>query len=458
MSPRERTYPETGEERLEHRDIAVLVGIDRGNAEWPIEESIAELERLADTADVDVAAIVTQRLDRPNPRTFIGSGKADEVAATAKELGANLVIFDDELTPSQQLNIEKLLPETRVIDRTALILEIFAMHAVTREGKLQVELAQQEYILPRLRGMWGHLEKERLGGGRGTRFGAGESQLETDRRMARRRIAELRKLLEAVSSERSLQRKRRARSGVFRVALVGYTNAGKSTLLNALTGAGVLSADMLFATLDSTTRKLELPEGRQITLTDTVGFINKLPHGLVEAFKSTLDEVNEADLLLHVTDAGAPQREAQMQAVREVLAEIGASGKPSLTVFNKADTLDVIDRDALAKRYPAAAFCSALRGEGIEEVRSRIAEEAARGSVSVCALIPYTRGDLVRMAHEKAQVVTERHTEAGTHLVLRAAPGIAAYYRDFEEGDAEACGQPRDEEATTLREEALPED
>jgi len=436
VSPRERKYPETGEEHLEHRDVAVLVGIDRGNPDWPVEESIAELERLADTAEVDVIAVITQRLDRPHPRTFIGSGKAQEVADTAKQLGANLVIFDDELTPSQQLNIEKMLPETRIIDRTALILEIFAMHAVTREGKLQVELAQQEYILPRLRGMWGHLEKERLGGGRGTRFGAGESQLETDRRMARRRIAELRKLLEAVASERDLQRKRRARSGVFRIALVGYTNAGKSTLLNALTGAGVLSADMLFATLDSTTRKLELPEGRQITVTDTVGFINKLPHGLVEAFKSTLDEVNEADLLLHVTDAGALQREAQMQAVREVLAEIGATGKPSLTVFNKADTLDDIDRAALARRYPGAVFCSALNGDGIEEVRTRIAEEAVRGSVSVCALVPYTRGDLVQLAHEKAQVVAERHTAEGTQLVLQASPEVAAYYKDFETPEA----------------------
>ncbi|HSK46525.1 MAG TPA: GTPase HflX [Coriobacteriia bacterium] len=439
MTPQQRRYPETGEDRLEHRDIAVLVGIDRERDDWPIEESIAELERLADTADVDVAAVVTQRLDRPNPRTFIGSGKAEEVAETAKSVQANLVIFDDELTPSQQLNIEKLLPETRVIDRTALILEIFAMHASTREGKLQVELAQQEYVLPRLRGMWGHLERERLGGGRGTRFGAGESQLETDRRMARRRIAELRRLLQAVSNERQLQRKRRARSGIFRVALVGYTNAGKSTLLNALTGAGVLSADMLFATLDSTTRRLDLPEGRQITVTDTVGFINKLPHGLVEAFKSTLDEVTEADLLLYVTDASAPQREAQMQAVREVLGEIGAHTTPNVVVLNKVDSLGADEIGLLKRRYPEAAFVSALTGEGIEELVTRIAEEAARGSVLVSALVPYTRGDLVQLAHERAQIISEHHTDAGTHLVLRASSEVAVQFKPFPaEAEAEA--------------------
>jgi len=428
---RRREYPTTGEELDERRDRAVLVGIDRGRPDWPVEESLAELERLAHTAGADVVATITQKMERPHPRTFIGSGKAEEIAETSKSLDATMVVFDDELTPSQQANLEGLIPDAKVMDRTALILEIFALHAVSREGKLQVELAQLEYVLPRLKGMWGHLERERLGGGRGTRFGAGESQLETDRRLARKRISELKAELKHVSGERELQRKKRARSGVFRVALVGYTNAGKSTLLNALTGAGVLAEDMLFATLDSTTRRLDLPEGRQITVTDTVGFINKLPHGLVEAFKSTLDEVNEADLLLHVTDAGAPQREAQMQSVREVLQEIGAHTRPGLVVFNKIDTSDDATLSALHKRYPNAAFVSALSGAGVDELVDRIAEEAARGSTTITALVPYTRGDLVRLAHEKTQILSERHTEQGTLLVLRVPSGLESPFLEF---------------------------
>jgi GTP-binding protein HflX len=432
-----RKHSDIDEDLVAQRDRAVLVGVDRGDSAWPIEESLAELGRLADTAEIDVVAILTQKLDRPHSKTFIGAGKADEVSETAKELSANMVIFDDELSPSQQLNIENLLPDTRVIDRTALILEIFAMHAVTREGKLQVDLAQQEYVLPRLRGMWGHLEKERLGGGRGTRFGAGESQLETDRRMARKRISQLRRDLAAVANERELQRKSRARSGVYRVSLVGYTNAGKSTLLNALTDADVLQADMLFATLDSTTRRLQLPEGREITLTDTVGFIHKLPHGLVEAFKSTLDEVREADLLLHVTDAGATQREGQMQAVREVLSEIGAASTPSVVVYNKSDTLTADERSALERRRPNAVFVSGLKGQGLDTLLQRVTDEAARGSVTITVLIPYTRGDLVGVAHERAHIVSERHTEEGTQLVLRVPGELANGFAEFRVADSQ---------------------
>jgi len=427
----QRIHPHNVENVADQRERAVLVGVDRGDTRWPIDESLAELARLADTAEVDVVAVVTQRLDRPNPKTFVGTGKVEEIADTARSLEANLVIFDDELSPSQQLNVETMLPETRVIDRTALILEIFAMHAVTREGKLQVDLAQQEYVLPRLRGMWGHLEKERLGGGRGSRFGAGESQLETDRRLARKRISELKRELKGVASERHLQRKSRARSGVYRVSLVGYTNAGKSTLLNALTGADVLQADMLFATLDSTTRRLSLPEGREITITDTVGFIHKLPHGLVEAFKSTLDEVAEADLLLHVTDAGAPQRDAQMEAVREVLHEIGASATPSVIVFNKTDTMSAEDRVTLEHRFPSAVFVSGLTGEGLDSLRAHIAEEAAKRSLTITVLVPYTRGDIVTLAHERALIVSERHTETGTQLVLRIPAEMVPAFEPF---------------------------
>lgn len=427
----DRITPNVAEDSLEHRDRAVLVGVDRGRTDWPIEESLAELERLADTAEVDVVATATQRIERPNTKTFIGSGKVEEVAQLAEEFSANLIIFDDELSPSQQLNLETLLPETRIIDRTALILEIFAMHAVTREGKLQVELAQQEYVLPRLKGMWGHLKKERLGGGRGSRFGAGESQLETDRRMARKRIAELKRDLRSVAGERDLQRKSRARSGVFRVALVGYTNAGKSTLLNGLTGAGVLQADMLFATLDSTTRRMALPEGREITLTDTVGFINKLPHGLVEAFKSTLNEVNEADLQLHVTDAGSAQRAQQMQAVHEVLEEIDAHTGCKVVVFNKCDTLAGDERESLERHNPNAVFVSALTGEGLELLIARIADEAARGSVTLTVLVPYTRGDLVAVAHERGQILSERHTDDGTQLALRISAELASGFEEF---------------------------
>jgi GTP-binding protein HflX len=423
-----RVHPHTADENDENRVRAVLVGVDRGRSDWPVEESVAELERLAQTAGIAIAGIVTQRLDRPHPKTFIGRGKATEVAELASSADASVVIFDDELTPSQQANLEKLFGDVRVQDRTALILDIFALHAISREGKLQVELAHLEYLLPRLRGMWGHLEKERLGGGRGARFGAGESQLETDRRLARKRIGELKRELVLVSGERELQRKQRARSGVFRVSLVGYTNAGKSSLLNALTGADVLAYDMLFATLDSTTRRLDLPEGRQLTITDTVGFINKLPHGLVEAFKSTLDEVAEADLLLHVVDVGSSQREAQMQSVREVLAEIGAHSKPAVLVFNKIDTAEPADVEFVRRRYPDAAFVSAVTGDGIESLVARLAQEAAAGAVTIEVLVPYTRGELVQLAHERTRIITEEHTDQGTLMTLLVPRGLVGRF------------------------------
>lgn len=419
---------------------AVLVGIDRPRTDgWLLEDDLSELGRLADTAGITVAATATQRLERPNPRTFIGAGKAAEVADLAKDLKATVVIFDDELTPSQQANLETLLPETRVIDRTQLILDIFALHAASHEGKLQVELARLEYVLPRLRGMWGHLEAERLGGGRGARFGAGESQLETDRRLTRRRIADVKRELKTVARARETQRAARARSGVFRVALVGYTNAGKSTLLNALTDAGVLVQDQLFATLDATTRRLDLPDGRAVTLTDTVGFINKLPHGLVEAFKSTLDEVREADLLLHVVDAAHPNAEAQVAAVRVVLQEIDAAERPQLLVYNKADLLPVEEQQRL-QDAPGAVLISAAAHAGLDALLERIASVAAGADHVFSALVPYDRGDLIGVAHEQAHIISEEHTEHGTRVTLAAHPEVTARFEAFRENAPEQSG------------------
>jgi GTP-binding protein HflX len=378
-----------------------------------------------------VVATLTQKLANPDPRTFIHKGKLEEVAQAVRDLDATVVVFDDELTPSQQANIENAVPETKIADRTALILDIFALHATSREGKLQVELAQMEYLLPRLRGLWRHLDRF-AGGGVLTR-GPGESQLETDRRLARKRIGELKRDLKHVARERELQRKARVRSGVFRVSLVGYTNAGKSTTLNALTDANVLVADKLFATLDATTRTMELPEGRTITITDTVGFIHKLPHSLVEAFKSTLDEVTEADLLLHVVDGSHPQAFDQLAAVQEVLGEIGAADRPALVVFNKADAMDADTRSQLLARYPHAVLCSALTGEGLDTLRERVSAEAARQSLTLTLLVPYDRGDLVALAHEHAQVVSEEHTGSGTRMVVRASVQVAGRLEPFAE-------------------------
>lgn len=417
-------------------DRVILVGVDRGDrgGDWDVADSLAELERLADTAGGVVVGTVTQKLDRPHPRTFIGAGKAEEVADLARATQATVVVFDDDLTPSQQANLEDAIDKERVriLDRTALILDIFALHATSREGKLQVGLAQMEYVLPRLRGMWGHLMAERLGGGKGTRFGAGESQLESDRRLTRRRISDLRRELKHVASERQLQRKSRARSGVFRVALVGYTNAGKSTLLRALTGADVYVADQLFATLDATTRTVDLPEGRKVTLTDTVGFINKLPHSLVEAFKSTLDEVREADLLLHIVDASHPMAAEQMAAVAEVLGELDAAAKPQVRVYNKADLLSTDDRRILMAHAPGSELVSAATGDGIVELRDRIATEAARGASTMEMLFPYDRGDMVGYTHEHTQIISEEHCEEGTRIVARIPSRLRERFTPFE--------------------------
>ena len=411
---------------------AVLVGVDRGDPLWSVDESLAELARLANTAGAEVVAVTSQRLDTPNPRTFVGSGKAEEVAQLCRAHAADVAIFDDELSPSQQSNLEKIVPrDVKVIDRTALILDIFALHATTKEGRLQVRLAQNQYLLPRLRGMWAHLASNRMGGGVGSRFGEGESQLEVDRRMVRKRITSIKRELKELADNRQLQRKSRYESGMFRVALAGYTNAGKSSLLNALTGADVLSYDQLFATLDSTTRKYELPEGREITLTDTVGFIQKLPTTLVEAFKSTLDEVVGADLVLHVVDASSPQFEAQISAVEDVLGQIGAQKVSRVLVFNKVDLLTPEELSALTARHADAVFVSAQERTGIDQLISRISWIAASQDEVLDIVVPYERGDIVSLAHERCRIVSESFEEDGTHLTVQAPASCAGLFEPF---------------------------
>lgn len=406
---------------------AILVGVDLGRSEWSCEESLAELARLAETDGAEVVLTMTQRLDAPVPKTFIGKGKVEELCSYVRNLRADVVIFDDELTPSQQANLERAVGEpVKIIDRTALILDIFGVHAKTHEGRLQVQLAQLQYVLPRLRGMWSHLVGEQTRGGIGSRFGQGESQLEVDRRLVRARISTLRRELERLERRRGVQSKARWDSGVYRVALVGYTNAGKSTLLNRLTGAGVYVRDELFATLDPTTRALDLEEGRKITVTDTVGFIQKLPTMLVESFKSTLAEVRAADLVLLVVDASDPHRELEISAVCSVLEEIGADRIRCVEVMNKCDLLDADElRDARVS-HPDAQFLSALSGEGVRGLLYRIAQEASADSVSMTVLVPYDKGLLLKMVHERCQVIRESYVQEGLLATVRADARMAA--------------------------------
>jgi GTP-binding protein HflX len=413
------------------QERALLVGIERSAGDWSLEESLAELRRLVETDGAEVVGCISQRLASPNPRTFIGKGKVEEVATAARALEAQLVVFDDELTPTQQANLEKEIPKVKIIDRTALILDIFALHATSREGRLQVRLAQNQYLLPRLRGMWSHLAANRMGGGVGSRFGEGESQLEVDRRMVRKRITGIRTELVKVRVERAEQRKARLNSSLFRIALAGYTNAGKSSLLNRLTGASVLAYDKLFATLDSTTRRFALAEGREITISDTVGFIQKLPTTLIEAFNSTLDELSHADLVLHVADASARQRDAQIQAVREVLEQIGAHGVPQILVFNKCDLLDQEARQTLETRFPQALPISALTGEGIDQLLGRVEQTMNATSTLLDVVIPFTEGGLVRLAHERCTIVSERFSEKGTTLQIQVPPSLVARFEPY---------------------------
>ena len=362
----------------EAREKAFLVAVDiagRTTGRWTLDDSLEELANLASTADVEVVGKMKQRLERPS-RTYLGSGKLKDLASLKEETGYDVVIFDDELPPRQQKNLEDVL-DVKVIDRTALILDIFSKRAQTHEGKLQVELAQNEYLLPRLAGQWSHLE--RLGGGIGTR-GPGEMQLETDRRLVERRIHRLTKELREVRKHRTLYRTNRKRTGIPVVALVGYTNAGKSTLLNTLSGADVLVADKLFATLDPTTRRLRLPNSETVLLTDTVGLIHKLPTTVVAAFRATLEELDEADLLLHVVDITHKNAAEQCQTVEDILADLGLEQKPRLTLLNKIDILpaDGPNADELGQKLQipekSMLLISASKGTGLEQLLQRMSE------------------------------------------------------------------------------------
>jgi GTPase len=367
--------------------------------------ALPELRELARTAGVEPLAELVQHRDRPDPRTYVGKGKLTELKEAFKASGAESLIVDDELTPVQQRQLEDAL-QARVVDRTQLILDIFAQHAVSAEGKLQVELAQLEYNLPRMRGMWQHLE--RLGGGVGTR-GPGESQLETDRRLARRRVTLLRDRLRRLAKQRETRRKARRRSETPTIALAGYTNVGKSTLLNALTDAGASVDDRLFETLDPTTRGFEV-DGRRYLVTDTVGFIRKLPHQLVEGFAATLEETLVADLVLHVADASAPEAEldAQLEAVDAVLGEIGAGELPAELVLNKIDAVDPLGRRRLANRFPDALQVSARTGEGLDELRERVADRFGERFEDVRLLIPYDEGGRLAELYALGSPIDER--------------------------------------------------
>jgi GTP-binding protein HflX len=383
------------------------------------DDELGELEELARTAGVEPVARLVQHRNRPDPRTYVGKGKLEELKDTYRTTHSEVLLVDDELSPSQQRLLENEL-QARVVDRTQLILDIFAQHAVTAEGKLQVELAQLEYNLPRMRGMWQHLE--RLGGGVGTR-GPGESQLETDRRLARRRVSLLKARLRELGRQRAIRRKERRRTETPTVALAGYTNVGKSTLLNALTDAGVSVRDRLFETLDPTTRGFE-HEGRRYLVTDTVGFVRRLPHQLVEGFAATLEETLVADLVLHVVDGSAPpgRLSEQIASVNAVLREIGAHDLPLELVVNKVDLVDEETRLRLANRYPHALQVSAATGEGLELLRARIAERFAERFEPVRLLLPYEEGGKLNELYALGAPIDEREDTDEGVLVLARLP------------------------------------
>lgn len=410
------------------RERIVLVGVTLGgHTDEETEDGLDELSLLIDTAGADEAARLTQRRDSPDPAWYIGKGKVEELKEVCLALDADTVVFDNELTPGQQYNLEKALGRT-ALDRTAVILDIFAQNAHTLEGKAQVELAMLRYRLPRLRrGAKGGLSQQ--GGGIGTR-GPGETRLEVDRRRIMRRIEKLERDLRGLQRTRHTQRKSRGRSGLASVAIVGYTNAGKSTLLNSLTRAGVLVEDRLFATLDPTTRRLALPGGEPVLLTDTVGFIRALPHGLIESFKSTLEVAAEADMLVHVVDGSAAHPEVQITAVREVLAEIGADNVPEFLVFNKADMLDDWGASLVAD-YEGAVVVSALKSEGLDIFMRRLSDRMRAITRVTELLVPYDRGDILASIHREGEVVLTEQEPDGMRIRARLSEASEGRLREF---------------------------
>ncbi|NNH74875.1 GTPase HflX [Nocardia uniformis] len=427
---------------VEYRQLrlerVVLVGVWTEGTAAQAESSMAELAALAETAGSEVLDALVQRRDKPDPATYIGSGKAEELRAIVLESGADTVICDGELSPAQLTALEKVV-KVKVIDRTALILDIFAQHATSREGKAQVSLAQMEYMMPRLRG-WGESMSRQAGGragangGVGTR-GPGETKIETDRRRIRERMAKLRREIREMKTARDTKRQRRTESGIPQVAIVGYTNAGKSSLMNSLTGAGLLVQDALFATLDPTTRKAALEDGREVVFTDTVGFVRHLPTQLVEAFRSTLEEVTGSDLLLHVVDGSDPLPDQQIKAVREVITEVlrenDDPAPPELLVVNKIDAGDPTALTQLRSALPKAVFVSAKTGEGLEDLKDRLAEILSGLDVEVTVLLPYSRGDLLSRIHADGRILSTEHVEAGTQLRARVPRSLAGVLTEF---------------------------
>jgi GTP-binding protein HflX len=416
-----RRIPEPTEAPRE-RTLAVGVELKNQDGLLSLDDSLAELSLLAETAGLEIVGEATQRLDRPRAKTFIGAGKVEEIQALVEEMAAKVVLFDDELSPRHQRELERIFGlNIRVVDRTALILDIFAQHANTKEGSLQVELAQYEYRLPRLTRAWTHLARQ-AGGGSGARVGVGlrgpgETQLEVDRREIGRRIDHLKSELEKVRAHRQMHRTRRRRSRIPVVALVGYTNAGKSTLLNQLSDSDVYVANQLFATLDPTTRRVELPGGILALFTDTVGFIQKLPTTLVAAFRATLEEIAEAELLLHVVDITHPNAQAQVQAVHETLAIIEADHIPILTALNKIDRLkDQAGARHVLSQYPNSFPVSALKGSGINDLLSAVRQKLFEAYEPITVLLPHREGGLIALFHEHGRVESIEHARQGVRI------------------------------------------